>query len=319
MSEKKVLITGGTGFLGRAVMQAFSRAGWHVVGTGFSRAEPPKYRKLDLLDKEAVESCLNEVRPQVVVHCAADRSPDSVSRNPDAARALNVTSTAHLSTLTFSLEILLLYISTDDVFPGSPGAAPYSASSSTSPPNLYGQTKLDGERAVLAATSEHSGWGVALRVPVLYGHSEPRENWGESAVNTLVSAVWKAQEEGAKVAMDDWAVRYPTCTEDVGRVCEKISTVYLERLGKGEKLPAILQFSSEDRYTKYEICQVLAEILGLPLDGMVANKEGNDPKSEVQRPYDTHLSTKELMELGIQVGTCDFVGWWRRELKAFRH
>jgi len=58
--------------------------------------------------------------------------------------------------------------------------------------------------------------------------------------------------------------------------------------------------------------------MGLPLEGMVANKEGNDPNAAVQRPYDCHLSSKALKDLGIDVNTMDFTGWWRREARAFR-
>lgn len=84
-------------------------------------------------------------------------------------------------------------------------------------------------------------------------------------------------------------------------------------------LPTTLQFSSEDKFTKYEICELLAEIHNLPLDKMTANTEGNDPKAEVQRPYDCHLSTKALKDIDIDVATQDFKGWWRRESRAFRH
>lgn len=64
------------------------------------------------------------------------------------------------------------------------------------------------------------GWGVVLRVPVLYGEAKTN---GESAVNGLMDSVWKAQEKDAKVKMDHWALRYPTNTEDVGRVCQGTS------------------------------------------------------------------------------------------------
>ena len=248
-------------------------------------------------------------RPTVVVHCAANRSPDLVDADPSAARTLNVTSTATLARLTSARKILLLYISTDYVFPGRPGESPYSPTSPTAPPNLYGQTKLDGEDAVLSATHDSPGLGVALRVPVLYGHAASDN---ESAINVLIDAVYKAQESESPVTMDDWALRYPTNTEDVGRVCVDVAEKYLST-PDAEKaaLPRVLQFSSEDRYTKYEVCKVFAEILGLPLDGMVANKKGNDPTpGSVQRPYDTHLSTKELRELGVDVWTQDFVAWW---------
>ncbi|KLJ10178.1 dTDP-4-dehydrorhamnose reductase [Blastomyces silverae] len=122
--------------------------------------------------------------------------------------------------------------------------------------------------------------------------------------------------------MDDWAIRYPTHTADVGRVCRDIAVKYLSGLGVGaeagvpsnndgelKSLPRVLQFSSEDRMTKYQICQKLAEILGLPLPGMIPVKEGPKP-GEVQRPYDTHLSTEELRRIGIDVQTQSFEAWW---------
>lgn len=203
--------------------------------------------------------------------------------------------------------ILLIYISTDYVFPGKQGEAPYESDTSSNPPNLYGQTKLDGEEATLEENKE-SQLGIVLRVPVLYGSVDSPS---ESAINILLDKVWKAQEKAAKIEMDDWAQRYPTNTEDVGRVCSDIATKYMKAShGERAKLPKIMQFSSEDRYTKYEICQLMAEILGLPLDGLVAVKEGNTPGVGVQRPYDTHLSTKTLQDLGIPIWTQDFKGWW---------
>jgi dTDP-4-dehydrorhamnose reductase len=83
---------------------------------------------------------------------------------------------------------------------------------------LYGQTKLDGEHAVLDeyAAAGKEGLGLVLRVPVLYGSAEVPS---ESAVNVLMDVVWKAQQQGFRTKMDHWALRYPTNTEDVGRVC----------------------------------------------------------------------------------------------------
>lgn len=119
--------------------------------------------------------------------------------------------------------ILLIYISTDYVFSGKEGEAPYEADAKTGPTNLYGQTKLDGEHAVLEeyAAAGKEGLGLVLRVPVLYGSAEVPS---ESAVNVLMDVVWKAQEKGFQTKMDHWALRYPTNTEDVGRVCHGKST-----------------------------------------------------------------------------------------------
>lgn len=235
---------------------------------------------------------------------AANRFPDKCDANPDEARKTNVEASRHLAHAITSKNILLIYISTDYVFPGKLGEAPYETNALTSPTNVYGQTKLDGEKAILQATEE-TGLGVVLRVPVLYGKTDDPK---ESAVNVLMDVVLKSQDKDSRIQMDDWARRYPTNIEDVSRVCVDTASKYLG--GERHGLPKILQFSSEEGYTKYEICQLFAEIMGLSLDGIVADKGGNDPNAKVQRPYDTHLSSQVLEDIGISVATQDFKAWW---------
>ncbi|EXJ75768.1 dTDP-4-dehydrorhamnose reductase [Cladophialophora psammophila CBS 110553] len=306
------LVTGASGFLGRQVLNAFSDAGWNATGTGFSRASET-VRKVDLQDADAVTKLFDQVKPQVVVHCAADRQPDSCTRNPEAAHKLNVTATEILASCAAKHNAFLIYISTDYVFPGIQGQAPYKPTDTPKPTNIYGQTKLDGETAVLQSPNNT----VVLRVPVLYGPTSPKENNKESAVNVLMDSLWKSQNE--KVKMDDWAIRYPTNVQDVARVCLDIAKLYTAS-PHPENLPRILQFSSEDRMTKYEITQKFAEIMGLSLDGIVPDKEGGKPAPDgTLRPYDCHLDTSELQRLGIDVSTVDFVAWWRRWVGAYRH
>ena len=204
---------------------------------------------------------------------------------------------------------LLIYISTDYVFAGKEGEAPYGPESATGPTNLYGQTKLDGEKAILQETAA-TGLGVVLRVPVLYG---PADSPSESAINVLVDTVQKLPKQEEVTTVDHWAQRYPTNTEDVARVCKDIALKYTAARTSGEGLqtmPHILHFSSEDRMTKYDVCKMLAEILGVRLDKLEPNEVGNDPGASVQRPYDTHLSTRALKELNIPVWTQDFKAWW---------
>jgi len=245
--SQTALVTGATGLLGRQVVKAFEAAGYNVVGTGFSRASPPQIRKVDIQNADEVSSLFGEVKPSVVVHCAADRQPDSCTNNPEGARKLNVGATKSLAEAAQSANAFLIYISTDYVFPGRPGEAPYAANAEPSPTNVYGQTKLDGEAAVLQTSSN----AVVLRVPVLYGSTDPHDNNKESAVNILMDALQRSQKE--KVKMDDYAIRYPTNTEDVGRVCADIAKLYTQSSGKD--LPRVLQFSSEDKMTKHEIVQ----------------------------------------------------------------
>lgn len=233
---------------------------------------------------------------------AAERSPDKVSADPEAARKLNVQATKSLARACASRKILIIYISTDYVFAGRPGEAPYEADAQAAPTNLYGQTKLDGEIATL---KEAGDLAVVLRVPVLYGQADRN---ADSAINTLIDSVWKAQKQYVNIPMDDWAQRYPTNTEDVARVIKDIAERYTSSDLKS--LPRILHFTSEDKYTKYEICEIFADILGLPIVGIESNKQGNDPDSSTQRPFDTHLSTRALREIGIATWTQNFRDWW---------
>lgn len=311
---RAVLVTGASGLLGRKVLQVFERGGWKATGTGLSRAKPPSILKVDLFDQAAINATLDEVKPHIVVHCAANRFPDRCDTDPEGTRALNIDASRRLAQATASRSILLLYISTDYVFPGTPGDAPYEVDAVPQPPNFYGQTKLDGEKAVLEETKD-GNLGIVLRVPVLYGSAEEPS---ESAINVLMDSVWKAQGKDAEITMDDWAQRYPTNTEDVGRVCFDVASKYLAANEARSNLPKVLQFSAEDKFTKFEICQLFAEIMGLPLPGMKGKKDTGDPKATVQRPYDTHLSSQTIKDLGINAKTQDFQAWWRWEVRAVR-
>ncbi|CAI6096459.1 unnamed protein product [Clonostachys chloroleuca] len=309
MSQRTAIVTGATGLLGRQVKNAFETRGWTAKGTGYSRADGINTLKVELGSEDEVRKMVDEVKPQVIVHCAAQRFPDKVDKDPEGAKALNVEASRSLARLAAERDILLIYISTDYVFPGTPGDAPYEADAEPKPTNLYGQTKFDGERAVLDeyAKAGKTGFGTTLRVPVLYGVADKPS---DSAVNVLLDIVQQADAEKSKVTMDHWAIRYPTNTEDIGRVCHDVAEKYL-RAADRSTLPSILQFSSEDKMTKYEICQKLGEILNISVEGIEPNTQGNDPQASVQRPYDCHLSTKVLRDLGIDVSTIDFADWWR--------
>ncbi|CAI4213842.1 unnamed protein product [Parascedosporium putredinis] len=306
-------VTGATGLLGRQIVKRFQDPGrdWTVKGSGLSRADGATVLRVDLGKEAEVEASLDSVKPQVVVHSAANRFPDKVDKDPEGTRALNIAATRTLARLCAARSILLIYISTDYVFAGREGEAPTRPTPCPRPRTCTGD-EARGEKAALEEfkAAGKQGWGVVLRVPVLYGAAEVPE---ESAVNVLLNAVWAGQQ-GKQTKMDNWSVRYPTNTEDVARVVADVATKYLATEDKSA-LPRILQFSSEERTTKYQICELFARIMGLPTDNIVRADEGNDPNASVQRPYDCHLSTKALKDLGIKVDAVPFEEWWRSELR----
>lgn len=290
------------------MQRQFARAGWKAIGTGLTRISPPDIVKLNLLNRRDIDALLDETRPDVVVHCAANRSPDSCAANPAAARNLNVHASRALAEATLARDMFLLYISTDYVFSGRRGEAPYTPAAHPDPPNLYGRTKLEGEKAVLAVAAHANARNKALvlRLPLLYGAcDEPQE----SAVNVLMSQLWAAQKLGdtdPDMHMDHYALRFPTNTQDVARVCRDLSDYYRSTENADTQLPAILHFSAHDQMTKWQIVQTFADITGLPLDRLQPQSEPSDGT----RPYDCHLDTSDLEQLGINVSTVAFRDWW---------
>ncbi|KAG9066052.1 hypothetical protein KI688_001271 [Linnemannia hyalina] len=286
----RVLVTGASGLLGRAVVTEFKNAGHEVVGVAFSRAKGD-LKKLDLEDSNAVQTFVDAENPDVIVHCAAERRPDVVEKNPDGAKNLNVQVPGLLADLTNDRGILLIYISTDYVFDGT--SPPYDVRDKANPLNLYGQTKYDGEKEIKKFNSS----AIILRVPILYGATEYN---GESAVNSLIDSV----KDGKAVSMDHYGVRYPTNVADVARVVKDLSTKV-----RHEKvfISGILHFSGEEKYTKYEICQVIAKVLGTSTDHLTPNAEA--PKDGTTRPYDCHLSNRCLAGVGINTHCVKFSDW----------
>lgn len=278
----KVLVTGASGLLGRAVFAELSD--YECTGTVFSSAEQKGLIKLDLTDSTKVSLVLNNLNPDIVIHCAAERRPDVVDNNPEAALELNVSATHHLAKLCFEKNIYLCYISTDYVFDGK--KQNYNPLDECNPLNEYGKMKRQGEVHVLDFNH------CVLRVPVLYGNVLKNS---DSAINILLDPLINSS-----VSADDSQIRYPTLVEDVAKVIKQICV---------KKPKGIFQFSAKEPWTKFKITQLFAKLL---------NKQCEiKPCSLVQtnRPGHIKMSTEALEQMGINIKPTDFVNWWTNKLK----
>ncbi|KOS15180.1 vacuolar protein sorting-associated protein vps5 [Malassezia pachydermatis] len=305
----KVLVTGASGLLGRAVMTTCIDAGHEVTGVAWQRATDPLLR-LDLTDTAAVEQLLMEVQPAVVLHTAAERRPDVVEKDPAASHALNVEAPRTLARVCSSLPTpaYLINVSTDYVFDGT--SPPYRVTDACHPLNAYGQSKRDGELAVLEAAS--TGRATNLRVPVLYGKAD---NMNESAVNTLLAVV---QHTDVPVRMDAHAVRYPTCVEDVARILEQLASLYAQHqtTSTDTAMPPTLHFSAKEAMTKYDMCLVLSRVWNQVCKASKAGTQHIEPIYDVdaqaatKRPVNCKMDTSELEALGLDLTCVSFETWW---------
>jgi dTDP-4-dehydrorhamnose reductase len=159
----RLLIAGAGGMLGRDVLRAAERAGHEPLAFGRSG--------LDILDEPGVRACFGRERPDAAINCAAWTDVDGAESDPAGAQAVNADGAGNLARAAAAVGAALVHVSTDYVFDGEPpldasGAPrPYVESDPTGPCSVYGQTKLAGEREVLAASPRHT----IARTAWLYG------------------------------------------------------------------------------------------------------------------------------------------------------
>jgi len=275
----RLLITGASGLLGRALWKEFSdNSLFKVTGIAFSRSRPPLVR-LDLTDHAKVSEFLRNLNPRFIIHAAAERRPDISEKNPQATDALNVHATENLAKIANELGAWMIFISTDYVFDGI--QPPYRPDSPPNPLNYYGKSKLAGEKAVWKTTQD----ACVLRLPLLYGDVEFIE---ESAV-TMLAELLKINKP---VHVDHRAIRYPTLVDDVAIVIRQI----IEYKLNDPNFSGTFHWSGDEPFTKYEMAKLIADIFGVRSDHLIAD---SNPSSGAPRPQNCHLDSSDLEKRGI--------------------
>ena len=157
----RVVVLGASGLLGTALVPALRDA--HLS------AWTPTHAEVDIRDLEGLRALLREVRPALIVNCAAQSRPDQAEQQPDEAFAVNAVGAHNVALAAREADSALMHISTDYVLDGT-RRAPYREYHETGmPPSQYGQSKLAGEQLVRAACARH----FIVRVAALYGPGRP--------------------------------------------------------------------------------------------------------------------------------------------------
>ena len=154
----RVLVTGASGLLGRALIDGW-RFRFAVIAAARERQPIGGEQWLgDLTGPGAAAEIIAAARPDVVVHAAAWTDVDGCEADPRSAFLINAEASARLAAEANRCGAEFVYISTSAVFDGEQGD--YREEETPSPINVYGQSKLAGEQAVMAAHSR----ALVLRV-----------------------------------------------------------------------------------------------------------------------------------------------------------
>lgn len=191
----KIIITGGRGQLGRELAEVLLEAGGHEVMS-------PGRQELDVTRMEEVIRAFKAFAPEVVIHAAAATNVDQCELDHDRAYLVNALGTRNVAAAAAVVGAKLIFISTDYVFNGRAGR-PYTEFDAPDPINIYGKSKLAGERYAAELCPRY----FIVRTSWLYGRH------GKNFVKTMLDLAGKRDE----IAVVDDQVGSPTYVGDLAR------------------------------------------------------------------------------------------------------
>jgi len=212
----KILITGSSGMLGRALCERLANR-HEIFGIDLNEIRDTRYEirnfyKLDITDRDLIIQKIEEVAPDIIIHCAAYTDVDGCELNPEKAQELNVAATATIAEGCKLTSSYMIYISTDFVFDGKK-KSPYTEKDKPNPINIYGKTKLEGENAVKDMLDKY----LIIRTSWLFGKG------GKNFVDIILNRAKKEKE--LKVVNDQ--IGCPTYAIDLA---EAIASVISSQL-----------------------------------------------------------------------------------------
>lgn len=165
----RALVIGGSGQVGAALLRVLRARGHEAVGT-WAHVELPGLVRLDFTDDAATERLVAATRPDWVLCPAALSHVDYCEEHPDEAFAANLHGPLAAAKAAARAGAGFVYYSSDYIFDGVDG--PYAEDARPHPLGVYGQSKWEGEQAVLAALER----ALVVRTSVVYGPERQEKN-----------------------------------------------------------------------------------------------------------------------------------------------
>ena len=233
--------------LGQKLSDIYLSAGADFVATSTGENRHPryadmKYYPLDITKKDDLYRVLDNVKPEIIINTAAMTNVDACESEPKKCKALNVTAVEDMAKWCKKNDAFLLQLGTDFIFDGKNG--PYSEEAEPNPLSLYGQSKLDSEKAL-----ERIGCRYAVaRTILVYGlvANMSRSNivlWAKSML-----------EQGKEITIVDDQFRAPTLAEDLAEGCRLIVD------GEHE---GIFNISGPETKSVYDLVREIAQVYEL--------------------------------------------------------
>ena len=261
----KVLVTGYTGQLGYDVVKKLEKRNIACIGT--------TRQDFSLTDVEKMKFFIEKYKPDAVIHCAAYTAVDKAEDEPEFCRAVNTDATRELAQICRDIDAKMIYISTDYVFPGD-GDNFYEPEDEKAPQNVYGQTKLDGEKAVQEILDKY----FIVRISWVFGTN------GKNFIKTMLNL---AKTHDKLTVVND-QIGSPTYTVDLAKLlCDMVQT---DKYG-------VYHATNEGICSWYEFaCEIFRQA---NVDIQVDPVPSSTFPTKAKRPHNSRMSKKCLDKVGF--------------------
>ncbi|MBI4059855.1 MAG: SDR family oxidoreductase [Elusimicrobia bacterium] len=268
--DGKVMVIGGTGLVGNALLRAWRAAGVEVAAATYHCHASGGFLQLDMRDSGKVRALLSAHRPALVAVPAANPYVDYCEEHPEETRRVNVEGTLNVALACREFGIRMIFYSSDYVFDGIQGR--YREEDATSPINEYGRQKEQTERGVLAADPRN----LVIRTAGAYGWQWEPKNFVLQVRRNLAAG------RPMRVAGD---LRYnPTYVENLAEI-----TVALAAGGAG----GIFHVVGAEEIARAEFARRAARAFGLDAS-LIEAVSVDEFKSPTARPKQTSLRTDKV-------------------------
>jgi len=275
----KILITGGTGLLGKALIDS-RREGTQICATYVGEyvvenLENVIYLNLDIKNREGYLDIFKKFRPEIVIHTASIGSPDFAEKNKELTWSVNVVGTKNICAFCEEFGAKMVHISSNGIYDGD--NAPYAEDNIAKPINFYGVTKLEAENIVQKSNLIYS----IVRPILMYGWPYLFERG-----NIVTIALSKLRKNEPINVYDD-VYSNPLFVNSCAEVIWKI--IY-------DRKYATYNVAGADRVSIFELVRKAADVFDLNQNLVVPVKQGYFNEL-VKRPHDTSYRTDKMEKM----------------------
>ena len=268
----KILITGVNGLVGNSLYKLLEESD-HIVYSSSRNIEGLAKYKVDITNKNEVDSFFESEKPDLVINSAAMADVDLCEEERELCWKVNVEGVQNLVDMCNRYGSHLTHISTDYIFDGKKESGIYLENDKPNPQGYYAESKLEGERIILDSKISHS----ILRTILVYGlHNKPN----------IITFLKSYLEEGKSVNLVSDQVRMPTFVDDLSRACISAS----EKKARG-----VFHICGPEQMSYLDIGNRIAEYFSFD-KSLINHVQTKDLNQKAKRPFRTGFDLQKSKE-----------------------